>query len=94
MESGPESHSSGEPMRSCRNFDRRTTPRMRFPWVRIPTTASDLGLSEIERRHGEAAPHLFREQAKARCESGVSDGGQEVMPQGPHQKNPDRPVCR
>jgi len=25
------------------------------------------------RRHGEAAPHLFREQAKAQCKSGVSD---------------------
>ena len=29
--------------------------------------------NQILRRHGEAAPHLFREQEEAQCKSGVSD---------------------
>src|SRR5204863_637665 len=28
---------------------------------------------QAKRRHGEAAPHLFREQEEAQCKSGVSD---------------------
>jgi hypothetical protein len=85
---------SGENTRSWRNFGRRTTLRTWFLWVRIPPTAPSFTHPGIQRRHGEAAPHLFREQAQARCESGVSDGGQEVTPQGPPSNNRDRPVWR